>query len=688
MALPPQRMGGRDPSREVIPSAGDHPQLFEIRKWGGIDTKADRTAIDDNDFSWLENMMPIGDGNMQCLFANAAPLYTASGVTILEFYWFNISRPASLGGDAIGSWLFFSDGSSGVVGGSFGSEFTTFASGVFATSPTLPDFVQWGSSGLLLLDSVALRAWDLSSGFGPGGEFNHVSPGWLQGFTNIQLTGNTHTNTTIDNIQPNTSGLAVGQVITNFSIPDGTYITAINSSSQITISQATSGNFTGTAINVMASPNPTGNLHSNTTIDGMSSTAGLFAGMSVFSQGNITLGTTVASVVSSSSITISQNALNSNSGVQLAFSWPMPSGVSGNAISIFENRLFIENGGITQISAPQNGTDFAAAQGGTSFTSTDSFLKQQFTKGIQSNGFQYLIADSSIQVISNIQTGGSPTATTFNNQNVDSQMGSIWKDTVQPFGRGIMFANPSGVYALYGGAAEKVSDHLDGLFANANFTTLTPTAGVATIFGVRVFVINIHTIDYLGVSRNIMCLWDGKKWFLSSQLLSTVFIGTQEINSVITLWGTDGTNLFQMFQTPSATLNKVLQTKLWSGDGYVIVKQALRNFCLGTDFSGQGYQLTGTIDLVSDIMGFITTPTSLKAPLQFVQWVNNNAQNVQLQNNAAQNVLFLANAVLTMLGQNVNGSGSLMGETLTSTSLDFTLVALTLQYRRQSPVGG
>src|SRR5262249_32932488 len=148
----------------------------------------------------------------------------------------------------------------------------------------------------------------------------------------------------------------------------------------------------------------------------------------------------------------------------------------------------------------------------------------------QSNGFLYSFGDSSINVISNVQTGGSPVTTTLNNQNVDPQVGTIWPGTVHAFGRGIMFANPSGVYALYGGAAEKVSDKLDGLFADANFTTTIPSAGVATIFGVRTFIYNMFTTDYLGVNRNIMCLWDGKKWFLASQALNTVYIDTQEIN--------------------------------------------------------------------------------------------------------------------------------------------------------------
>ena len=72
-----------------------------------------------------------------------------------------------------------------------------------------------------------------------------------------------------------------------------------------------------------------------------------------------------------------------------------------------------------------------------------------------------------MNVLSNVQTSGTPVTTTFNNQNVDPQIGTPWHNSVQAFGRGLVYANTTGVFALYGGAAEKVSDDLDGIFAQA-----------------------------------------------------------------------------------------------------------------------------------------------------------------------------------------------------------------------------
>jgi len=36
-----------------------------VKQFKGLDTKANRTAIEDTEFSWLENAMPIGYGNLK-----------------------------------------------------------------------------------------------------------------------------------------------------------------------------------------------------------------------------------------------------------------------------------------------------------------------------------------------------------------------------------------------------------------------------------------------------------------------------------------------------------------------------------------------------------------------------------------------------------------------------------------------
>lgn len=45
-----------------------------IKNFKGINTKANRTAIDDSEFSWIENAMPIGSGNIKTLLKQSQVL--------------------------------------------------------------------------------------------------------------------------------------------------------------------------------------------------------------------------------------------------------------------------------------------------------------------------------------------------------------------------------------------------------------------------------------------------------------------------------------------------------------------------------------------------------------------------------------------------------------------------------------
>src|SRR5262249_32805506 len=155
----------------------------------------------------------------------------------------------------------------------------------------------------------------------------------------------------------------------------------------------------------------------------------------------------------------------------------------------------------------------------------------------------YLIGDSSINYISGVQTGGSPITTTYTNQNADPEVGTPYPDTADVFGRNIVFANSFGAHVMYGAAATKISEPLDGVFNTVdNFNGLQLSAAKATIFGKKVWILLLPIVDPVtNLLSNELMIWDGqKKWFSSKQDAVLTFINFQEINSVLTAWGTDG----------------------------------------------------------------------------------------------------------------------------------------------------
>ncbi len=266
-----------------------------------------------------------------------------------------------------------------------------------------------------------------------------------------------------------------------------------------------------------------------------------------------------------------------------------PWGISGTAIETDQSRVWIVNGGAAAdfppkgrviYSDPETPTGFG--HGGGAFQSDDSFLRVGYHWAKQTNGFLYLGGDSSTNYISGISTtapaSGAP-LTTFSNQNVDPQVGSPWPASVQVFTRNIVLANAQGIFVSYGGAMTKISTPIDPLFASCpNLSgTANWSAAVANIFNVQVYMLLINVFDpFVGNFVNKLIMWDGKRLFTSQQGKSLTFVAAQEVNSVLTAWGTDGKTIFPLFQQPSTKFKKIMQSKLYAGEGYFITKTFLR----------------------------------------------------------------------------------------------------------------
>ena len=579
--------------------AQETPPLFYLQGFDGINVHDDRRAIGDQECSWIENFIPLGAGNLRTMYDNATVLYTAAHTIVYDFS-FNI-------GTTFYKALFLSDGSAVAVNLAGGTT-TMGAAGTFAVTPSLPACAQWGASGIVIVTSGGYYAWD-GTLYSPG----DFAPSWLCGFTTLATTGDTHTNTTLDNLA------SVTGVVTGMTVTSGT--------------------------------------------------------------GDIPAGTLVQTFTSSPNvITLTQAATASNAGEVIHIGWAMPSGLTGQAIEFYQQRAWVINGAEISFSAPANGADFSTADGGGTIISTDGFLKTAFINLKQCNSFLYLLGDGSINVVSNVQTSGSPATTTFNNQNVDPQTGLGWRDAITVLGNSVCFVNPTGVYQLYGGNAVKISDKIDHLFEKADFSTIKPTLFVTSLFSVRCLGMVINTLDpTTNTQRTLMCLWNEKRWFIASQTLTAVYGTTMQVGADPQGWANDGTNVFQLFQTPSKTLQKKVQSKLWPGRSNLIYKTVMNVYTETQDQSNTGVVLSGTLD--SD------TEASLAFTID---------SNIQFQNNALGIITF-TNSGGSALNfqtnpQGVQGAvggqtGMRLGLTFTSTSEDFTLIGCGLSYNEESYYG-
>lgn len=693
---PPQEGGGGFQFPAAPPGTPGLPQnatFIVFDGFDGLNTKPSRPAIGDQQLAYSNNFIPLGHSNLRTLYDAASALYTATPRIIENLKFANF-------GDTPVAILFRDDGSVVQVNTQTSAFKSVAPAGTITNASGAIGFSQWGGQYVLFCapQTNGYFIWDNISLYKAGtlGPQVLITNGGL-GYSSIPQTRAVR-NTGVDTSAAFSTGISNGSV---------TSLTVTNPSSSYTVTSYAFVAFSGggvigkTAIGT-ATINSTGGVVAVAILSanvGLGYTAttqvsllgggglGATASVAAFSGTGVqtlTLGSSGSGYSDPPTVVIA----DVNNPVAQATITPMPFGISGTTIETFTSRVWIGNGddpteqNQTRVlfSAPTDPANFNESDGGGSFVSTDSFLRVGFHGLKQSNGFLYLAGDSSFNYISGVQTTGNPPVTTFGNNNVDPQIGSPWQDTIQVFSRSIVFANPFGVHALSGGAADKVSPPLDGIYATvplANFP-ITPSAAVVDIFGIRCYVLLYPIIDnYTGQQRNAFLGWDGKYWFTASQTPSITRIAGQEINSVLTAWGTDGNSLYQLFASPNPNLQKINQSKLWDKPTYMMTKTAQRLFGVVKGNGGGAATFNFTVDTEK------ATGTTITVTAPAIQWINTLSQVVLWVNNSAMAVDWSAANALNVFDKSTSISGRMLGLTTTTYAQDATLISVTMLAQQQ-----
>lgn len=265
----------------------------------------------------------------------------------------------------------------------------------------------------------------------------------------------------------------------------------------------------------------------------------------------------------------------------------MPFGVLGTAIETYVGRVWIADGNRVFFTAPESLVDFG--NGGGIFQDTDPFQRYTYKRLKQSNGFLYLLSDSSVNYISGVNTGPvAPNATppdltpvtVFTNLNIDPQIGVTWHDAVTVFSRQIMFANSKGVYAVTGGAVEKISTQLDRLFYDpppdiSVLDGFLPSMAVTQIFATDILMLLIPVFNpFTQAQQPLFLCSNGRRWWTADQSQAIRWINTFQADSKTAAYGTNGTSFYPLFAQPSSLLQRVLESKLWINPSIAIQKKA------------------------------------------------------------------------------------------------------------------
>jgi len=654
-----------------LPTGPNQPLVME--EFNGINTSTTRPGVDEKQMWWCDGFMPLGRMFLRTMYGIGPPLWTRPpGGSIAFFDFANIGPvPIMVGVHA--------DGGVWQINTATGAAVHFLPDGtILQPTRTTMGISQWGSQYVLIVaqqtngyfiwdGAVAYQAGTLA----PNVTITNVGDGYTSAPTvtayggsgtgasflatvaNGEVTGITVTNAGMGYIATDVIGLA----FSGGGISDKTAI----------LQPVISG---GTISSVSVVNHGAGYVSAIAVVEGGGGSGGsLTLGVSSGTISSVTISAPGAGYVTAPTVLVNDAA----NPVASATANLMPFGISGNSIETYSGRVWISNGPTVTWSAPGSFSDFSSASGGGNFTSSDSFLRVGYTQLRQTNGFLYLIGDSSVNYISGVQTSGSPLVTTFTNQNADPEVGTPWPGTVDVFGRNILFANAFGAHVSYGAAVTKISEALDGVYNTVpNFAALTPSAAKAIIFGKKVWMLLLPIIDPVsGEQRNKLFMWNGKIWWSSPQDVELVFVQHQEINSVITAYGTDGNAVYPLFSQPSTAFQKIVQSKMWATPvGYQMTKATNRFWGLFQYFSANSPDVTIDIDSENDSDEHIIT----SGPPDLI-WRNNSNGIISWLNASNNPIIWTRNGLAAAEPEAVAQNGVLMGMTLKTNSDDMAIVS-------------
>lgn len=187
---------------------------YAFKKWGSFDSSANRQALGENDFSWLENLIQIGDANLQTLAGPSAILATTTPGDNID----NIFE-ANIGG--VDYLIAFCLNGSAYKFATASNTLTKFAANN-TFSPNNMTCAQWQASRIIIN--------------GPTGTWSY------DGTTLVNLTANTVVTAKIDNgsggagtvltVTLVSSGIvSTGQTVTGAGVSAGTVITGYGTGS-------------------------------------------------------------------------------------------------------------------------------------------------------------------------------------------------------------------------------------------------------------------------------------------------------------------------------------------------------------------------------------------------------------------------------------------------------------------------
>ena len=640
-----------------------------IKNFKGLNTKANRTAIDEDEFSWIENAMPIGFGNIKIVPAPST--VKTSGNTAVA--WANtVSFLTSANINTSDYVLAFESN-----GAAESFNLTTSTLGNVATAGTFSSsgvsVAQYKNQRVMIGDpSKGLFTWDGATLISIGGV-------GVIGITNAG-TGYTSTPAVVISAPNQSNGVqATAQAYTTANTVTSIILTnagtGYTSAPTVTITGGSGSGATAVASLVTFA---TGTVYVQVTNGGSGYTNAANTVVTIGDGSGWTTRATGTAILSGGQVTqvVMTNAgagYTSSSNVTVTITGGGGSNATATGyvqtdqivdVSTFSGRVWVAAGRTVTYSAAGSYSDFTSVSAG-SFTLTDSTLHGNIQSTLSANNFLYIFGDDSINVFSDLRVSTTG-QTLFTNTNVSASIGSKRPYAVFPYFRSVLFMNDYGMYALVGSTTSKISDQLDGIFPYIDFTKPV-TAGQVLLNYILCAAFNFYLNSSITIttgSRYVQAVFFEKKWFITSQG-SLTYITSAPLAGLINMYATSGTDLVRLYGDTSANISSKVQTALSPMKDPIRTKQALK-FGIEATLT-QAATFTVTVDSESGSSPTYTlTNTS-------VTWYNNVGTAISWKNNSNTIIGWLSTGGYNLYKSDAQQYGKYLGLTMTSSDPSFVV---------------
>jgi len=635
-----------------------------IKQFTTVNTKANRTAIQETEFSWLENAMPIGYSNLKITGQRSAVTDNSSNAVVFSA---NVTYLSSVNIGLNDYIVAFKDDGSAQGFNLQSKQLVTIGNaGKFSNAGIAVS--QWKNQDMLIIDpNKGYYVWDGNNtifvgsvgqiALISGGSAYTAAPSVVISAPNdangIQATAvATISNNAVTSVTLTEAGSGYTQAPTiTFAGGGGTNASAV--ASIVTFA-------TGTVSIAVTNP---GDSYTGTPTVNISGGGGTGASATAVVHGNAI--STIVMTNPGSGYTNSANlvvSLSGGSGANATIAATINNTPNVDVAS-FSGRVWIAAGRQVYYSAAGTYNDFTSVSAG-NIILTDSTLHGNLFKLLAANNFLYLFGDDSINVFSDVrvQTNGT---TLFTNTNVSASVGSKRADAIFPYFRSVLFMNDYGVYALVGSTTSKISDPLDGIFPNIDFT-YPVYAGQVLVNNILCAAFNFRYFDavFTNSYRYIQAVFFEKKWFFTSQGNNLQYITSAPVGGKVNLYGTENSALYQLYADKTSSVSSIIQTALMPMNDPIRDKQALK-------FGVEVTTANSTIfNVTVDSQQGSSPPYTLQ---NNVLWYNNVGTDLNWINNSSQVIYWLFTSGYYLYKSDAQQWGKYLGLTLTSNSAAFVV---------------